>query len=287
MILENVHGLTRESFRPYLDYIFRQLSFPSIEPSSPDEEWLTHDSRLARHAASYGVAPEYNLRWAVLNAADYGVPQVRTRVVIIATRREYPVVELPAPTHSRDALIHAQQSGVYWETNHLPQPEDFRPPKRGPAQREDPDARLQPWRTVREALVGLPAPSPDHNDPLQHWLITGARLYRGHKGSLLDWPSKTIKAGVHGVAGGENIVHLDDGSHRYFTIREMARLQGFPDSYAFCGPRSRVIGQIGNAVPCGLAEEIGRQVMSMWRRASTLREERVADHHLHPEVNHV
>ena len=59
-----------------------------------------------------------------------------------------------------------------------------------------------------------------------------------HAPDPLDWPAKTIKAGVHGVPGGEHVVLLDDGSHRYLTVRECARMQTFPDSWTFAGPRS-------------------------------------------------
>ena len=260
ILLENVQGLTRQSFRPYFEYILRQLAYPSVAPTSDDENWLTHDGRIASHASSC-ISPEYNIRWSVLNAADYGIPQTRTRVVIIATRVDLPIVELPSPTHSRNALIQAQETAAYWAAHKIAPPTAFITPKRGPALNEDTDSKLLPWRTVRDALVGLRQPSNDENDDLQHWIVPGARLYKGHKGSSLDWPSKTIKAGVHGVAGGENIIHLDDGSFRYFTIREMARMQSFPDSYFFCGPRSRIIGQIGNAVPCGLAEALGKRVI--------------------------
>jgi DNA (cytosine-5)-methyltransferase 1 len=112
---------------------------------------------------------------------------------------------------------------------------------------------------VREGLAGLPEPFRKEcdDDGSGHWLIPGARLYRGHSGTELDWPSKTIKAGVHGVAGGENVIRLDNGRHRYLTLREMARLQGFHDDFIFKGTRSRIISQIGNAVPCGLARAIG------------------------------
>lgn len=267
VLLENVHGLTRASFRPYFDYILRQLTFPSVGLMSADEEWSRHDARLIAHAGTVpNGADEYTVRCGVLNAADYGVPQQRLRVVIIATKRGYPVVELPHPTHSRESLIHAQGTGTYWAENGIACPEDYKVPKRGPAQVEDPDHRLLPWRTVRQALCGLGEPLATDDHPSQHGLIPGARLYRGHQGSLLDWPSKAIKAGVHGVAGGENIVRLDDGNFRYFTLREMARIQGFPDDYTFHGPRSRIIGQIGNAVPCGLAETLGRSLKKMFRK---------------------
>lgn len=45
----------------------------------------------------------------------------------------------------------------------------------------------------------------------------------------------------------------DDGAVRYYTLREMARIQSFPDDYYFPGARSSIIRQIGNAVPCSLA----------------------------------
>jgi DNA (cytosine-5)-methyltransferase 1 len=51
---------------------------------------------------------------------------------------------------------------------------------------------------------------------MNHWTVLGARAYVGHAGSKLDWPSKTIKAGVHGVPGGENI--LDHRSVDNYTI---------------------------------------------------------------------
>jgi DNA (cytosine-5)-methyltransferase 1 len=269
VLVENVHGLTRPSFRPYFDYVLRQLAFPSLAPN-PGETWREHDVRLVSRERGRGVEPEYAIRAGVLNAADYGVPQMRTRVVVIATRAGYPVVELPAPTHSRAALIQHQVSGGYWERHNLTPPSDYEPPKRGPAQHEDEAACLLPWRTVREALAGLPDPGSSVGIKLQHEIIPGARLYRGHRGSAMDWPSKTIKAGVHGVAGGENIIHLDDGTFRYFTLREMARIQGFPDDYVFFGPRSRIIGQIGNAVPCGLAEALGRQIIAMFKSVPEL-----------------
>ena len=120
---------------------------------------------------------------------------------------------------------------------------------------------LLPWKTVRDALRGLPKPRPGSCAAFpDHILIPGARRYAGHTGSSLDWPSKTVKAGVHGVPGGENTVVLDNGSVRYFTLREAARLQTFPDSYSFIGSRTTSMRQIGNAVPCVLAQAVAEEV---------------------------
>lgn len=112
------------------------------------------------------------------------------------------------------------------------------------------------WRTVRSALVGLGEPDGRNG----HVFQPGARIYPGHTGSPLDDPAKALKAGVHGVPGGENMMVRDDGSVRYFTVREAARLQGFPDEWSFPTSWTESIRQIGNAVPVELAEAAGRWI---------------------------
>ena len=82
----------------------------------------------------------------------------------------------------------------------------------------------------------------------------------GHTGSPIDWPSKTLKAGVHGVPGGENMIAFHDGSVRYLTVREAARVQTFPDLWRFEGAWSEAMRQLGNAVPVQLASVVARSV---------------------------
>jgi DNA (cytosine-5)-methyltransferase 1 len=82
----------------------------------------------------------------------------------------------------------------------------------------------------------------------------------GHTGSPLDEPAKTLKAGDHGVPGGENILVQPDGSIRYFTVREAARIQTFPDDYVFHGAWSETMRQLGNAVPVQLGAVVASSV---------------------------
>ena len=255
VLLENVFGLLRPSFEWYLEYVERQLAHPSCAPR-PDEE---PESHLARLRALHEAAAEYRVARWTFNSADFGVAQVRLRVFLVAVRVGLLTVAQPIGTHSRGALLDAQRDGSYWKARGLTCKKRETIPVRASVRSNvsfvsDP----APWVTVRDALSGLPAPATSPGVRDNHWLIPGARLYRGHTGSELDWPAKTIKAGVHGVPGGENVVLLDDGTHRYFTLREMARIQGFPDRYEFPVARSRAISQIGNAVPCPLARAIGR-----------------------------
>jgi DNA (cytosine-5)-methyltransferase 1 len=121
---------------------------------------------------------------------------------------------------------------------------------------------LQAWRTVRDAIsdLGEPARDADSTPFPNHVLQSGARAYPGHTGSPFDAPAKTLKAGDHGVPGGENMLLLPDGRVRYFTVRESCRLQTFPDGYVFDGSWTENMRQLGNAVPVTLGEKVLRSV---------------------------
>ena len=254
VLVENVRGLAREAHRPYLEYVVNQLRFPDVQPNA-NEDWTHHDRRLRQHAAA--SQSDYRVSWRILNAADFGVPQIRYRLFIVATSADLDEYTFPTPTHSRKALLQAKASGKYSSVAYAHESLNGLDPRPSSIGEEG----LFPWVTVREAISGLPDPSAGENESSDnHWLIPGARSYPGHTGSSLDWPSKTLKAGVHGVPGGENSVVQDDNTLRYYTLREMARLQTFPDKYFFKGARSTVTRQIGNAVPCKLASAVAGQL---------------------------
>ncbi|HEY9416324.1 MAG TPA: DNA cytosine methyltransferase, partial [Pseudonocardia sp.] len=90
----------------------------------------------------------------------------------------------------------------------------------------------------------------------------GARSYPGHTPNVLDRPAKTVKAGVHGVPGGESVLRRDDGSIRYLTVREVARIMTFPDHWRLAGPRGEQMRQLGNAVPPLLGRAMADAVRS-------------------------
>lgn len=266
-MFENVKGLTRSSFASYFEYVRLQLGYPEITRRK-GEDWVDHLARLERHHTKGRVRGlEYRVVARVLNAANHGVPQRRERVFIVGFREDLGIEwTFPEETHTLDTLLWEQvRSGEYWDRHKVAAKARILPPRaRERAKRlsERPGNR-SPWRTVRDALAGLPDPEKQpgaarrfHN----HRFQPGARSYPGHTGSPLDEPAKTLKAGVHGVPGGENMLRRTDGGVRYFTVRESARLQTFPDEFLFHGSWSETMRQLGNAVPVTLGELVATDI---------------------------
>lgn len=260
-IIENVKGLTRAAFANYVEYIRLQLQHPELVQKK-NEAWEGHLGRLERHHTKGGTRGlHYRLVTRLMNAADYGVPQKRERIFFVGIRSDLGVeFSFPEPTHSQDALIWQQcRSGIYWDRNKVSLDDRAISARfKARAARLD-EPGLLPWVTVRDAISDLPDPRKRHK-VLNHRFQDGARSYPGHDGSPFDEPAKTLKAGDHGVPGGENMVRFPDGGVRYFTVRESARLQTFPDDYVFHGSWTETMRQLGNAVPVKLACIVAKAV---------------------------
>lgn len=184
----------------------------------------------------------YRVEYRVLNAADYGVPQRRERVIFIGTRLDVPIL-FPSPTHREQSSA----SSLF-------------------------DEALLPWVTTQDAIGDLEdAPEnaewsheftrhkPDFVERLAQTPVGGS-VYEGFSDAWYrqppDEPSRTVKENHGGV-----FVHYRHS--RVLTPRELARLQSFPDSFRFAGPKSKVLVQIGNAVPPLLGKAIGGALMQM------------------------
>lgn len=265
-IFENVRGLTRAAFADYLKWVTLSLSRPGIAQRK-DESRQDHLTRLENS----DVAAAYQVAVYRVNAADYGAAQKRHRVLILGLRSDLGVSlpELPA-THSLERLLWDQWvSGEYWTRHGVSKPTNG-PQKLHQAMvrrlvEKGERPKTLPWRTVRDAVEGLG--DPISSTVTNHVFQPGARAYPGHTGSPVDMPAKALKAGVHGVPGGENMMAMSDGSVRYFTVREAARLQGLPDEYEFIGAWSENMRQCGNAVPTELSEAVGLAMFTALKSA--------------------
>ncbi|MEV6372537.1 DNA cytosine methyltransferase [Micromonospora musae] len=295
VICENVQGLQRPSFRPYFDYIERELALP-FEQRDAEVSWREHDAVLQARLSEPPTDPKrrYEVLTTRVNAADYGVPQIRNRIIMVAFRSDLEVdlarfKESIAPTHSEAALVRSIQDGSYWR-KHPEVPQNVREQVESRLPNTIPlDDGKHPWLTLRDALkeeIDRRRPLPpipwDKLDRreyglggvLNHIGWPDARIYQGHTPNELDRPAKTVKAGVHGVPGGESVVLTDDlisdaapdsrmkYRHRYMTVREVARVMTFPDRWVLEGPRSEQMRQLGNAVPVRLGEFFARAIAS-------------------------
>lgn len=265
-IFENVRGLLRSAFVDYVEYVRLQLTFPSF-PVSANADWETNLRRLQRHHTSERQDCElkYSVSINLADAADYGVPQRRHRVFFVGFRNDLNVGwSFPATTHSADCLWRAKyETGEYWK-DHAMRPLGSDSPKQrvlGDFGFPELIPEGQRWITVRDVIADLSAPG-ENSKFSNHRLQPGARSYAGHTGSPLDEPAKALKAGDHGVPGGENMLRHPNGNVRYFTIRESARIQTFPDDYVFPGSWTESMRQLGNAVPVKLARVVAASVYS-------------------------
>jgi DNA (cytosine-5)-methyltransferase 1 len=186
----------------------------------------------------------YRPRFEVLNAADYGVPQLRNRLIMVAAR-DGTEFKHPAPTHA------AVANGLPRYRTAWDALADVRPDRGEELEVRGKWASLLPsipegqnylWHTNR--MGGLP-------------LFGWRRRYWSFLLKLAKrLPSWTIQA-QPGPAIGP--FHWEN---RKLSVRELCRLQTFPDDVKICGSRLSVQRQLGNAVPSLLAEVIGREIQA-------------------------
>ena len=192
----------------------------------------------------------YGVSFNLYNAANFGVPQSRERVILICSRDGSKLPHL-MPTHSQDG--------------------SFGLPK---------------WRTLRDAFKHLTNDSINHAifpenrlrfyrmlGPGQYWKHLPVELHRealggsldsggGKTGFLrrLDWDKPSCTLVTSPTMPATDICHPE--ADRPLSVEEYKRVQQFPDEWEVCGSVTDQYKQIGNAVPVGLGEAVGRAILS-------------------------
>lgn len=160
----------------------------------------------------------YRVKYKILDAVDYGVPQHRQRVIFIGVRNDIlHDIDFPAQTHNDHA--------------------------------SNPQSPLLPWVTIGEALKDIPEPEeapdlPNHTYSRYKLRFVG---YLGHRKIDPNKPAPTVTA--RGDDRGGVVVLHHPKNHRRMSARELATIQSFPLDFVFAGTRSSAYRQIGNAVP--------------------------------------
>lgn len=201
---------------------------------------------------------KYGITWGVVNAADYGAPQKRKRLIIIGSR-DGKKVPLPLTTHAPPGSLEVM-TGL-----------------------------KKPWVTLREALSGLNEAEPEYvpfpswgkymkyippggcwrdlPDELKKEALGGAYCSQGGRTGFyrrLSWDSPAPTLVTSPVYKGSVLAHPEED--RPLSVREYARIQGFPDLWAFVGRTSAKYRIIGEAVPVPLARALARQILKEYRK---------------------
>ncbi|QQG37470.1 MAG: DNA cytosine methyltransferase [Micavibrio aeruginosavorus] len=240
-VIENVRGLLSApiTHRPHAQ---RGNENPALSLDELPGGALFHIVNLLRNGG-------YSVSFNLYNAANFGVPQSRERVVIICNRDGLRVSHLQ-PTHS-----------------------------------ENGNFNLPVWRTLREALCGMEDLEHEHvNFPEnrlryyrllkegQYWKHLPDNLQKEAMGKSyfsgggktgfyrrLAWDKPSCTLVTHPAMPATDICHPSED--RPLSIAEYKRIQQFPDDWVFCGSILDRYKQIGNAVPVGLGAAVGRTII--------------------------
>lgn len=235
VVMENVPGLSRgEGKRIFLDAV----------------------RRLKR--LGYGI--EYDK----LDSEHYGIPQKRKRIILLGSRLNHIRLAFPSITHGVEGSLSPLKT-VKDEIKNLPKI------RAGESHTEDPmHASAHLSELNLERMKATPADGGSRKDwPAELVLECHKRDNSGHTdvyGRMRwDFPSPTLTAGCISLSKGR-FGHPEQ--NRAISLREAARLQSFPDDYAFEGPFQRISEQIGNAVPPLLAQRIAESLLLSLRETA-------------------
>lgn len=189
---------------------------------------------------------QFNVTYKVLNAADYGVPQNRLRLVIVGLREGR--FEFPSPRYGGPGQKPRRTAGsvIQADPTGIPNPSIV-------TYARQPDLRPNPYDGHVYNGGGRPI---DLNKPAPTLLASMG----GNKTPWVDTLGIVPEYHKHLLSGGEPRVGQVPGARR-ITAEEAALLQTFPTGMHFAGRRSSCYRQIGNAVPPLLAREIGTEVL--------------------------
>ncbi|WP_436938039.1 DNA cytosine methyltransferase [Staphylococcus xylosus] len=180
----------------------------------------------------------YDVQYHILNSADYGVPQIRKRVIIMGIRKDLGNISnqyYPEPTNDKLGDL----TGKKWMTAK--------------------DAIDDLWDQIDKTSI----PNHTFRDFSKAKFYPGKKM-QGNNRISPDKPSPTIRAEHHGNIEGHYNYNEKDSNDvlgwRRLSVRECARLQSFPDTFNFVVSASSAYKAIGNAVPPVMAWNIGRAI---------------------------
>ena len=203
----------------------------------------------------------YNVSWKVVCAADYGVPQIRKRLIFVGIKPQYGTFTFPEPTvlpekyvTCRDAIgdlppLETELGEEISKYTSPPQTE-YQKKMRGNCNVLSNHVATKHTEMVKSVIALVPEGG-NYKD-LPEGIGTSRTFHEAWTRYDGNKPSRTIDTGHRN--------HFHYQYNRVPTVRENARLQSFPDDFVFLGTRTQQNRQVGNAVPPLLGYHLGKEI---------------------------
>lgn len=224
--------------------------------------------RFKRQCQPSNRLGDYTFQSKVLNAADFGAPQLRRRVIVIGRHRDLADPGFPETRYARDNYRQLKDAlaGLPEVVRQVALPEGYVSCWGTELPGVFRTAELHLARTYEDrSLERFAHISPGGNrfDIPPYLLPDCWKKHKSGAGDVMgrlrwDQPSVTIRTEFYKPEKGR---YLHPTEHRALTHHEAARIQGFPDDYKWVGSKASIARQIGNAVPTPLARAIAEQLL--------------------------
>lgn len=265
----------KQLWRPFMDVV--ESSGASVFVMENVRQLLTSDEMVMIEERANLLG--FKVAKRLICAADYGVPQLRFRAIIVGARGVLPDLAFPPKKTHYNPVEYPKSTKLYSE--YVDNPE--------------------PWKTVRDAISDLPNPKGTElrvlpgplslhfgRNPTEKSIERYKAVPPG--GNRFDLqrnaPELTPQCWINKASGGTDLFgrlywdkpsvtirtefykpekgrYLHPVKNRPITHREAARIQSFPDDFVFVGSKTEIAKQIGNAVPPALAREIAKSVHAL------------------------
>lgn len=256
-LLENVKGLENMENGKILSMILEDLENAGTEKSKVFE----------------GNGCGYKVAYNVLNAYNYGVPENRERVIILGIRNDIVDESNVTKYINEEAKTSKKYKNLFIPITHSENTEEIEEIK--PFEKlnsayiswqnkEKVDLsvpKMYQTRNLRDAIGDLPLEY-DSEESKKFFNHTGSKCKVNIKNTMgnraTNWDKYAPTIMGRGSGTGGPLIPPHPEQHRRLSVREVARIQTFPDNFEFCGSNSAGYRQIGNAVPVLMAYNIGK-----------------------------
>ena len=263
-------------YRPKF-FVFENV--PGILSAAPNDEPIT--ALITKGFESIGYEIVSDLHSALVNAADYGVPQNRHRVVIVGVDKTIsndvqsllikfyknilPKFKVAKKVTVREAIGDLPKCEPYFDDEHHSKRKSHSKPVCNVSWHEPRYSNLRDMDTFRLLAEDISSGRREYDSKkiselYEEKIGSKSPIHRYHVLEP-DEPSTTIIA--HLYKDGNRFIHYDPTQQRTITVREAARLQSFPDDFDFVGNRGNAYQMIGNAVPPLLAKAIAMAIAEL------------------------